>query len=106
MVPPLLKLRSTVPVGSGRQENELMRALTKAMARGAGAAVVALTLVAPAEGAAILIDNANPQNIPGLSSFITDGSMMTGMSVSVFMSGVLYETAYWGTTGLTSGGVT
>ena len=73
-----------------------MRALTRAMASGAGAAVLALTLVAPAEGASILVDNANPQNLPGLTGFVTDGSMMTGMSVSVFMSGVLCETAYWG----------
>ena len=83
-----------------------MRALTRAVARSAGAAAVALTLVAPAEGAAILVDNANSRDIPGLTSFVTNGSMMAGMSVSVFMSGALYETAYWGSTGLTSGGVT
>jgi len=83
-----------------------MRAMTRAMASSAGAADLALTLVAPAEGASILVDNATPQNISGLTGFVTTGSMMAGMSVSVFMSGVLYETAYWGTTGLTSGGVT
>jgi len=59
------------------------------MASGAGAAVLELTLVAPAEGASILVDNATPQSIPGLTGFVTTGSMMAGMSVSVFMSGVL-----------------
>ena len=84
----------------------MMRALTKLMARGVGATAVALILTSPAEGAAILVDNANPQNIPGLANFVTDGSMMAGMSVTVYMGGVLYETAFWGSTGLTSGGVT
>ncbi|MDQ3418005.1 MAG: PEP-CTERM sorting domain-containing protein [Acidobacteriota bacterium] len=84
-----------------------MRALTRAMASGAGAAVLALTLVAPAEGASILVDNANPQNIPGLSGFTTSGGMMTGMSVTAHFKDKSSETKTWGiiTEGL-SGGVT
>lgn len=82
-----------------------MRALTRSMASVAGTAVVALTLIAPAEAATISVDNSNPQNILGLTGFSTDGSMMGGMSVSVFFDGGFSETRIWGTTGLTSGGV-
>ena len=82
-----------------------MTGLTRTLARSAAAAIVALSVVAPAEGAAILVDNANPQNIPGLTGFITTGAMMNGMSVTAYFNNGSFETEFWGATGAVSGGV-
>lgn len=82
-----------------------MRALTRAIARVTGASVVALTLIAPAEAATITVDSTNLQSIPGLTGFTTDGSMMSGMTVSVYFASGSSETQIWETTGPGTGGV-
>ena len=83
-----------------------MTGLTRTLARTAAASIVALSVVAPAEGASILLDNANPQNIPGLTGFVTSGAMMNGMSVTAHFNNGSFETEFWGATGAMAGGVT
>ena len=73
--------------------------------RAAAAAALALALTTPAEGALIGLDSANPQDIPAVSHFTTLGSMMAGMSVTAFFNGK-GETAFWESTGASSGGAT
>jgi hypothetical protein len=70
------------------------------------AAALAVTLGAAStvEGAVILVDNTNPQSIPGLTGFSTTGAMMSGMSVTAVFD-TFTETRAWGTTGPTAGGV-
>ena len=82
-----------------------MTRLTRTLARTAAAAIVTLSVVAPAQGAVISADTANPQNIPGLTGFITTGAMMNGLSVTAYFSNGFTETEIWGATGLESGGV-
>ena len=82
-----------------------MTGLTKTLARTTAAAIVALSVVASAEGAVISVDNANPQNIPGLTGFITTGAMMNGLSVTAYFNNGFVETEFWGATGAVSGGV-
>ena len=86
------------------EETSKMTGLTRTLARTTAAAIVALSVVAPAEGAAILLDNANPQNIPGVTGFVTSGAMMTGMSVTAHFNNGSFETEFWGATGAMAGG--
>ena len=83
----------------------MITGLKRTLASTAAAAIVAMSVVAPAEGATIVVDNANPQNIPGLTGFFTTGAMMDGMSVTAYFDDGSSETESWGTTGLVSGGV-
>ena len=82
-----------------------MTGLSKTLARTAAAAVVTLGLVGRADAAIIGVDNTNPQNIPGLTGFVTTGAMMNGMSVTAYFKDGTFETEIWGATGLTAGGV-
>lgn len=75
---------------------------TTNLGRAVGAAALALTLSTSAEGALIGIDNANPQNIPGLTGFATTGAMMGGLSVTAYFNGAP-QTAFWEITGASSG---
>ena len=82
-----------------------MTGLSKALARTAAAAVVTLGLVGRADAATIGVDNANPQNIPGLTGFVTTGASMAGMSVTAYFKNGTVETGFWTMTGAESGGV-
>src|SRR5688572_1306743 len=80
-----------------------MTGLSNTLARTAAAAVVTLGLVGRADAA--LIDVTNPQNIQGLTGFITTGALMNGMSVTAHFKDGGFETEIWGATGLDAGGV-
>ena len=82
-----------------------MTGLSNTLARTAAAAVVTLGLVGRADAATIGVDNTNPQNIPGVTGFITTGAMMNGMSVTAYFKDGGFETEIWGATGLDAGGV-
>ena len=83
-----------------------MSGLSTTLARTAAAAVVTLTLVGRADAAIIGVDNTNPQNIPGLTGFVTTGADMNGMTVTATFKNGFAETLLWGSTGLEAGGVT
>jgi len=80
-----------------------MTGRTRKLGHAIAAAAVALVLVTPAQAAVISLDNLNPQHIPGVTSFITTGGTMGGMSVTAYFNGKA-ETAYWGSNGAISGG--
>jgi len=82
-----------------------MTGLSRALARTTAAAFVTLTLVGRADGSIIAVDNVNPQNIPGLTGFMTTGANMDGMKVTAHFKDGFSETLIWAATGLTSGGV-
>jgi hypothetical protein len=82
-----------------------MSGLSRTLVRTAAAAVVTLSVVGRVDAAIIAVDNANPQNIPGLTGFITTGASMDGMSVTAHFKSGFSETLIWGSTGMTSGGV-
>lgn len=69
---------------------------------------LALALSGNAANAAVtyVVDATTVNNIPGLTGFSTDGSQMSGMTVTAIFSGGHNQTLSWTTTGLTSGGVT
>jgi hypothetical protein len=69
---------------------------------------LALALAGNAANAAVAYveDTTTTSNIPGLTGFTTNGSQMSGMSVTAIFSGGLNQTLSWATTGATSGGVT
>ena len=83
----------------------MMSGLSRTLVRTTTAAIFALSLVGRADAAIIAVDNANPQNIPGLTGFITTGASMDGMSVTAHFKNGFSETLIWGSTGMTSGGV-
>ena len=80
-----------------------MTGRTSKLGHAIAAAAVALVLVTPAEAAVINLDTVNQQHIPGVTSFITTGGTMAGMSVTAYFNGQA-ETAYWQSNGALSGG--
>ena len=82
-----------------------MTGLSRTLVRTTAAAVVTLSLVGRADAATIAVDNANPQNIPGLTGFVTTGANMGGISVTAHFNNGSFEQLFWGATGRDAGGV-